>query len=50
MEVEASKQPENTSSQLNRTITEGERKEESIGPALSLQDVFFESENASGTS
>ena len=48
MKVEASKEPENTSSQLNISVAEGERKEESHGPALSLQDVFSDSANLEG--
>ena len=50
MRAETSKQPENSSSQLNREITEGKRKGENYGLALSLQDVFSESQNASGSS
>jgi hypothetical protein len=50
MSVETSKQPENTSSQLGRKIAEGKRKGESYREALSLQDVFSESQNASGSS
>jgi hypothetical protein len=48
--IETSKQPENSSSQLHREIAEGKRKGESYGLALSLQDVFSESQNASGSS
>lgn len=50
MRAETSQQQDNTSSQLIRKIAEGKRKEESYGPALSLQDVFSDSGNASGSS
>jgi hypothetical protein len=46
MKVETSKQPENTSSPSSTKIAEGKRKGESYGEALSLQDVFSESENS----
>jgi len=45
MRVETSKQTENTFSQLNISVAEGKRKEESDGLALSLQDVFSDSAN-----
>jgi hypothetical protein len=50
MGVEASKQKENTSSQLNISVAEGKRNGESLCPVLSMQDVFAESLNASGSS
>ena len=50
MRAETSKQPENTPSQLIRKIAEGKRKGESSREALSLQDVFSDSGNASGSS
>jgi hypothetical protein len=50
MRVETSNQTENTSSQSGKSIAEGKRKEESEGLALSLQDVFSDSGNASGSS
>jgi hypothetical protein len=50
MRVETSNQTENTSSQSGKSIAEGKRKEESEGLALSLQDVFSESLNASNSS
>jgi hypothetical protein len=49
MIVETSKQPEDTPSQLSRRIAEGKRKGESYREALSLQDVFSDSRNASGS-
>jgi len=50
MRVETSKQTENTFSQLNISVAEGKRKEESEGLALSLQDVFSDSGSATGSS
>jgi len=50
MRAETSKQTENTFSQLNISVAEGKRKEESDGLALSLQDVFSDSGNATGSS
>jgi hypothetical protein len=46
MSVETSKQPENSSSQLSREITEGKRKWVSYREGLSLQDVFSDSGSA----
>jgi len=48
MSVEASKQPENTSSQSSKNIAEGKRKGNSVGPVLSLQDVFSDPANPEG--
>ena len=50
MRAETSKQQNNQSSQMNGKITEGKRKEDSYSQALSLQDVFSDSGNASGSS
>ena len=50
MRVENSKQPENSSSQLSREITEGKRKRVSYREGLSMQDVFSDSGNATGSS
>jgi len=50
MRTETSKEPGNHSSLLSRRIAEGKRKEESYAQALSLQDVFSDSGNATGSS
>jgi hypothetical protein len=50
MRVLTSKLPESTSSLSSRKIAEGKRKGESYREALSLQDVFSDSGNATGSS
>ena len=48
MRVETSNKKTKPSDQSNRIFAIGKRKGECYGLALSLQDVFSESENASG--
>ena len=48
MGVETSNKKTAPSNQSNMVIAEGKRKEERYGQALSLQDVFSDSENSSG--
>jgi hypothetical protein len=48
MEAKTSNKQTTPSSQLNITIAKGKRKEESVGLALSLQDVFSDSANLAG--
>jgi hypothetical protein len=48
MEAKTSTKQTTPSSQLNSKIAKGKRKEESYGPALSLQDVFSDSANLTG--
>jgi hypothetical protein len=50
MGAEMSNKKSNVKELLNPSIAEGKRKEDSEGLALSLQDVFSESQNASGSS
>jgi hypothetical protein len=50
MRAKTSKKPENPSSLLSRMIAGGKRKGESYREALSLQDVFSDSGNDSGSS
>ena len=48
MGVETSNKKTEPSNLSNMVFAIGERKEKSYGPALSLQDVFSESENSLG--